>query len=292
MIRSMTGYGKYETTAHGVQTTVEIRAVNHRYGEVSIKLPRPLMQFEHEIRKRVSSRLKRGKIDIFIQHEDLTGAEAAPMVNLALAKRYLDAFHGLQQALGLKDDLTLSFVASQKDVVQFRAEGANEEEGGEHLLGAVAGALDAIDVMRLREGEALERDIRDRRRTLAELLEMVVRRSPLVVSEYTERLRTRLAQLADDCSIDPGRLAQEIALMADRSDISEEIVRFRSHLHQFDEALGLEEPVGRKLDFIVQELNRETNTIGSKANDAEMAGLVVELKAELEKIREQIQNIE
>ncbi len=292
MIRSMTGYGKAEVAAGGVQTTVEIRTVNHRYGEVSIKMPRLLLEFEHEVKKRVSSRLKRGKIEVFIQREDLSGTESAPVVNLALAKRYVDAFGGMQQAFGLKDDLTLSFIASQKDVVQFRAQGNGDDGGNQSLMGAIEDALDALDAMRRREGDALELDLRERRRNLAAMLDRVERRAPLVVNEYADRLRTRLAQLAADCSLDPARVTQEIALMADRCDISEEIVRFKSHLQQFDETLVLQEPVGRKLDFIMQELNREVNTIGSKANDAEMAGFVVDLKAELEKIREQIQNIE
>jgi uncharacterized protein (TIGR00255 family) len=288
----MTGYGKAEITVGGVQTTVEIRTVNHRYGEVSVKLPRPLLQFESEIRKRVSSRLKRGKIEVFIQREDLSGADASPVVNLALAKRYVDAFGGMQQAFGLKGDLTLSFIASQKDVVQFRAEASGDDQGGESLMSAVEWALDALDAMRLREGDALEQDLRGRRLNLATMLAMVEQRAPAVVSEYADRLRARLAQLAADCSLDPARVTQEIAIMADRCDISEEIVRFKSHVQQFDETLALQEPVGRKLDFIMQELNREVNTIGSKANDAAMAGFVVELKAELEKIREQIQNVE
>jgi uncharacterized protein (TIGR00255 family) len=177
-------------------------------------------------------------------------------------------------------------------VVQFRAEASGDDQGSESLMSAVEGALDALDAMRLREGDALEEDLRGRRRNLATMLDMVEQRAPAVVSEYAERLRGRLAQLVADCPLDPARVTQEIALMADRCDISEEIVRFKSHVQQFDETLALQEPVGRKLDFIMQELNREVNTIGSKANDAAMAGFVVELKAELEKIREQIQNVE
>lgn len=292
MIRSMTGYGKAEVAADGVQTSVEIRTVNHRYGEVSVKMPRQLLQYEHEIRKQVSGRLKRGKIDVFIQREELSGGDAAPVADLALAKQYLEAYGAIQQAFGLKDDLTLSFVASQKDVVQYRASGGGEEQGADGLMAAVEGALEALDSMRRREGDALSLDLQGRRLQLAALLERVELRAPAVVSEYAERLRNRLAQLAADVQLEPARVTQEIALMADRCDITEEIVRFKSHLRQFDDTLKLQEPVGRKLDFIMQELNREVNTIGSKANDGEMAGIVVELKAELEKIREQIQNIE
>lgn len=292
MIKSMTGYGKAEVASGGGQITVEIRSVNHRYGEIFVKLPRTLMQFENDIRKCVAERLKRGKIEVFVQQEGGGGAGALPMLNIPLAKAYYEVFTGMKEALGIGDPVTLPLIASQRDVL-VAGEGETVTDALQpELLAAVRVAADNIDVMRVREGKALLEDLRVRRETLASLISSVAKRSPQVVADSFARLKERVAQLAGESGVDEGRLAQEIAIMADRCDITEELVRFQSHLQQFDETLQVGEPVGRKLDFLMQELNREVNTIGSKANDAEVASLVVALKAELEKIREQVQNIE
>lgn len=188
--------------------------------------------------------------------------------------------------------MTLPLILSQRDVLSAREEDGNEDALRGELLGAVRGAVEAMEAMRLREGEALLADLTARRRTLSDIIERIALRAPAMVAEYAARLRERLTQLLSGTTLDETRFAQEVALMADRSDITEELVRFRSHLVQFDDTLTLSEPVGRKLDFLMQEFNREVNTIGSKAGDADTAALVVELKAELEKIREQVQNIE
>ena len=292
-IKSMTGYGKAVVEAEHGRTTVEIRSVNHRYGEIAVKVPRSLLAFENEVRKTVGDRLKRGKIDVFVQREEVAGATNLPMVNLPLAKAYRDTFDQLREELGLfSEPVTLQLILSQRDVLAARNEEGDEELLREELGRAVRGAVDALEAMRRREGETLLADLLSRRRNLSGLIERVAGRAPAVVTEYAVRLRERLNQLLAGTSLDEARFAQEVAIMADRGDITEELVRFRSHLVQFDETLQLEEPVGRKLDFLLQELNREVNTIGSKANDAEIAAIVVELKAELEKIREQVQNIE
>jgi uncharacterized protein (TIGR00255 family) len=292
MIRSMTGYGKSEATLPGGRMVVEIRSVNHRYGEITVKLPRALMAYENEVRKTVAGRLKRGKIDVFVQQEGVAAAESLPTVNLPLAKAYHDAFVKMKEALGLADPVSLALLATQRDVLTT----GGAEDPGEALHGmlleAVGGAIDTIEAMRVREGEALLTDLWGRREALSTLIGRVAERTPRVVAEAGARLKERVGQLVGETGVDEARLAQEIAFMADRSDVTEELVRFDSHLQQFDETLLLEEPVGRKLDFLMQELNREVNTIGSKANDAEIAGCVVQLKAELEKVREQIQNIE
>jgi len=292
MIRSMTGYGKAEATLPGGRMVVEIRSVNHRYGEIAVKLPRALMAHENEVRKTVAGRLKRGKIDVFVQQEGVAAVESLPTVNLPLAKAYHDAFMKMKEALGLADPVSLALLASQRDVLT--TGGAADQDESLHglLLEAVGGAIDTIDAMRVREGEALLADLRGRREMLSDLIGRVAERSPRVVAEAGERLKERVAQLTGEAGVDEARLAQEIAFLADRNDVTEELVRFDSHLRQFDETLLMDEPVGRKLDFLMQELNREVNTIGSKANDAEIAGWVVQLKAELEKVREQIQNIE
>lgn len=292
MIRSMTGYGKGESVHEGGRFTVEVRCVNHRYGEVTVKLPRALLQFENEIKKRVAERLVRGKIDVFIQVENAM-ALGVPTANLPLARGYLKALNSIKETLELEGEVKLSMIASQRDVITVAAEAeAAIDEMPVELTAALEDALRRVDEMRLFEGESLYADFVKRREVLASLIARVAERSPLVVSEYAERLKDRIAQLLNEGAVPEDRLALEVALLADKCDVTEELVRLESHLRQFDETLERQEPVGRKLDFLLQEINREVNTIGSKANDAQMAALVVELKAELEKIREQVQNIE
>ncbi|ACH40213.1 stationary phase survival protein, YicC family, YicC_N and DUF1732 domain-containing [Citrifermentans bemidjiense Bem] len=292
MIKSMTGYGKGESTHEGGRFVVEVRCVNHRYGEVTVKLPRALMQFENEIKKRVAERLVRGKIDVFIQVENAVSL-GVPTANLPLARGYLKAFTSIKEALGLEGEVKLSLIACQRDVVTVAAEAeATLEEIPPELVVALEDALRRVDEMRLFEGESLYADFQKRREVLAQLIAKVGARSPLVVQEYAQRLKERIGQLLTEGNVPEERLAVEVALLADKCDVTEELVRLESHLRQFDETLNSGEPVGRKLDFLLQEINREVNTTGSKANDAQMAALVVELKAELEKIREQVQNIE
>ncbi len=291
MIRSMTGYGKGEAVTPAGRCMVELRAVNHRYGEVAVKMPRSFYAYEHEVRKRAGQRIKRGKVDLLVQWEEATGAAGVPPVNLAVAKGYHAAFLELAHELRLSPEIPLSLIVAQKNVVQ---ETAGEEQSDllPQLLQALAAALDGLDAMRLREGEALVRDLTARRQGVAQLVEQVAARAPQVVEEYHDKLQQRLVKLLDGAEVDQQRLMQEVALLADRCDVTEELVRLQSHFLQFDETLALDEPVGRKLDFLMQELNREVNTIGSKANDAAITALVVQMKAELEKMREQVQNIE
>lgn len=291
MIKSMTGYGKAEQPFEHGKITIEMRSVNHRYGEISVKLPRSCICFENDVRKSVSARLKRGKIDVFIQLETLDD-DRVPTVNLPLARAYYSAFVALRDELGCADSIPLSLIASQKDVLAATESDHDVERVREALFAAVELAVTALDAMRCREGQELADDLLRRRDTLTQLIDGISRRAAVVPGEYAERISARLAQCAGDTLIDPARIAQEVVLLADKSDITEELVRFASHLTQFDSAFEAHEPVGRKLDFLLQELGREVNTIGSKANDGEITALVIELKAELEKIREQVQNIE
>ena len=292
MIKSMTGYGKGESAFAGGRIIVELRCVNHRYGEISVKLPRALMPFENEIKKRVAERLSRGKIDVFIQMEG-AGAVGIPTANLQLARSYFRAFSAINEALGLSDEVGLALIASQRDVVSVAAEvEAALEEIPQELLAALDEGLNRVDEMRSFEGESLLADFNKRREVLNELIGRVTARAPSVVADYATRLKERILALTSDSGLPEERIALEVALLADKCDITEELVRLESHLRQFDETLGRGEPVGRKLDFLLQEINREVNTVGSKANDAEIAACVVELKGELEKIREQVQNIE
>lgn len=292
MIRSMTGYGKSEMATGNDRIVVEVRSVNHRYGEISVKLPRALLAMEHDVRKCVAERVKRGKIEVFVQREEKVKLSSLPAVNLPLARAYHEAFTSLKEALGVEDRISLSLIAAQKDVLVVGEGESPAESVLDDVLAVVRKAVDGLDAMRLREGALLMDDVRNRREGLAMLLAAIRRRAPVAVTESSSRLKERVAQLAGESGVDEARLAQEIAIMADRCDITEELVRFESHLHQLDETLLADEPVGRKLDFLMQELNREANTMGSKANDAEITVCVVEIKAELEKVREQVQNIE
>jgi uncharacterized protein (TIGR00255 family) len=292
MIKSMTGYGKYELSLESGRIIVEIRSVNHRYSEIFVKLPRTLLSLENDVRKIIGERLKRGKTEIYIQLEGLVAGGGLPTVNIPLAKAYYEAFTRMKEALGLYDPIPLSLIAAQKELLVTEENGGKAEGLRDALLAAVRDAVDNLDTMRSREGSALLEDMRTRRTLLSDLAERIMERAPLAVAENSSRYKARVMLLAADSGVDEGRLAQEIALMAERWDINEEIVRFNSHLKQFDETLELNESIGRKLDFLIQELNREVNTIGSKANDAEITSYIIELKAELEKIREQVQNIE
>jgi len=291
MIKSMTGYGRGQANVDGLSFSVEIRTVNHRYGDVTIKAPRLLMPLEGQIKKVVSAVLKRGKIDVFITQE-VTGQSATqPVVNSPLADAYLQIFRQLIDRYGLEGGVSLDLLIAQKDVLLLQETKIEEQELTECLLQALDVALKALLVMREREGEATRIDICQRLDSLGDLLENIIQRAPQVPLEWQLKLKERLGRLGDDAG-DPQRVAQEIALFADRCDISEEVTRFNSHLEQFRGLMNQTEPVGRQMDFLVQELNREANTMGSKSNDAELTSQVVILKSELEKIREQVQNIE
>jgi uncharacterized protein (TIGR00255 family) len=288
----MTGYGKGEAVSPKGAFTVEIRSVNHRYGEVSVRMPRPFLALENDIKRQISEYLKRGKIDVSVQWDEASGVETVPQLNGELAKGYFDSFSHLSRELGLTTEVPLALVLSQKGVLRDVATVIEDTEFLPQLMEAVKSACLAIDAMRSREGGVLATDLLARRSQIADWVHQVSERTPLMVAEYQQKLSARLEQLLGSTDLDPGRLAQEVALLADRCDITEELVRLASHFIQFDEALGLKEPVGRKLDFLMQEMNREVNTIGSKANDAIIAGLVIQIKAEMEKMREQVQNVE
>lgn len=292
MLKSMTGYGKSESLTESGKLLVEIRSVNHRYGEISVKLPRQFMSLEGEIKKRVADRFKRGKIDVFINFEQPAGAAAVPQVNFAMAKAYHENLNALNHHLGLYEPIPLSIILAQKDVLSSQETAPDLEGISAALFSTLADAMAGFGDMRIREGEALSAEIAGRISLISELVESVAARSPLAVAANVQRLKERLVKLLADVQLDEMRLAQEVALIADRMEITEELVRLRSHFKQFDSLMALDEPVGRKLDFLLQEMNREVNTIGSKANDAEIAAMVVELKSEMEKIREQIQNVE
>lgn len=291
MLRSMTGYGKGESACSRGRFVVEVRTVNHRYAELSVKMPRSFLAYENQLRKVVTAGVKRGKTDIFVQWEETAAESLVPPVNMAAAKGYHAAFQSIAHELRLSPEIPLTLIVNQKNVLQETVTD-DEEDLSAFLLEAASMAVKSLDLMRVREGESLLADLVERRGELGGIVEQIRQRSPVVVEEYQVKLKQRLAKLLDGTEVDPQRLAQEVALMADRSDITEELVRLASHFDQFDHIIKLDEPVGRKLDFLMQEFNREVNTIGSKANDAQITTFVVQLKAEMEKMREQVQNIE
>ncbi|WP_316347031.1 YicC/YloC family endoribonuclease [Desulfuromonas acetoxidans] len=292
MIKSMTGYGKGQVGGSDAHYSVEIKTVNHRYADITVKVPRTLMFLERDLKKWTAERLTRGKIDVFVNRESTEQAVVTPVANDALATEYVHLFRAMSERYHLSGDIPLSLLVAQKDVVTLQETNLDEELVRDTLQQTLEKAIDAVETMRLKEGAALQEDIQERLSDMESLLQVIEERAPLVVDEWRQKLQQRLERLQSDVEPDPQRVAQEVAIFADRCDISEEVVRFKSHLVQFRQLFESEDAVGRQMDFLIQELNRETNTMGSKSNDAELTRQVVAIKAELEKIREQVQNIE
>ena len=292
MIHSMTGYGKGEARQDDITVTVEIKTVNHRYADISVKLPRTFLSLENGVRKQVAAVVGRGKVDVYVNYELASEAQVVPKLNNELAVAYHKLFVELAGNLNLQDRISLDHIINQRDVVRVEEAEIDESTLESCLRSATAGALESLLAMRAAEGEETRMDIEDRLNVTETILTQIEHRAPQVPVEWQERLAERLQRLQQNVEWDPQRIAQEIAVYADRCDISEEITRFKSHLVQFRGMFDEAEPVGRRMDFLVQELNREVNTMGSKSNDAELTKAVVMLMAELEMIREQVQNIE
>ena len=291
-MKSMTGYGRAKEERDGKTITVELRAVNHRYLDCTVKAPRQYGFLDDAVKKAAAARIARGKVEIFVGVEVEEGGDVAVTVNHQLAKRYLDALHDLSETYGLRDDVTVMTLAKLPDVLGSERIEQDAEAMTREVLAVFDKACDGFDQMRLREGEKLAEDVRSRCAAIERMVGEVETRSPERVKEYREKLLARMQEVLADTSIDETRILTEAAIYADKTAVDEETVRLRSHLHQMDEMLKETQPVGRKLDFLVQEMNREANTIGSKAGDVAMARIVVDIKSEIEKIREQIQNIE
>ena len=291
-LNSMTGYGKGEARQDDITVTVEIKTVNHRYADISVKLPRTFLSLENGVRKQVAAVVGRGKVDVYVNYELAGEAQAVPKLNSDLAMAYHKLFVELAGDLKLQDQISLNHIINQRDVVQVEEAQIDEETLQSCLQSATASALENLLAMRATEGEETRKDIDERLHVTETILGEIELRAPQVPVEWQARLTERLQRLQQNVEWDPQRVAQEIAVYTDRCDISEEITRFKSHLVQFRGMFDDKEPVGRRMDFLVQELNREVNTMGSKSNDAELTTAVVTLKSELEKIREQVQNIE
>ena len=291
-MKSMTGYGRARAATDGREIMVELRAVNHRYLDVNVKCPRGYGFLEEALKKATGARISRGKVDIFVAITDMGAQETAIVLNKELAQGYLKALTELRDTLHLHDDISVMSIARMPDVLVSERLEVDAEALTAAVLDVFAQAVDEFDVMRGREGEKMAADVAGRMQTILGLVEEVEKRSPERVTAYRERLEKRMNEILADTTVDPQRILTEAAIFADKTAVDEETVRLRSHLDQLALMLADEKPVGRKLDFLVQEMNREANTIGSKANDTVLANLVISLKAEIEKIREQIQNIE
>ena len=292
MIRSMTGYGRDQQLLHGRSITVEIRSVNHRYFEFSCRAPRGCAFLEDRLKRSLQSAISRGKVEVSLTLQTIESRHTSVAVDHALAGQYLTALRALGEEYSLPDDLTLSSVARLPDVFTLCRDEEDEEELAADVLQVLQNALDRFVAMREAEGERLRADVLSRVVTMEEHLSFVEERSPQTVMEYRARLTAKLTELLNGAVPDEARILTEAAIVADRLAVDEETVRLRSHFAQLRRIMESTEPVGRKLDFLVQEMNRETNTIGSKCSDTAIAGHVVEMKSEIEKIREQIQNIE
>ena len=292
MVLSMTGYGRAGALLHGRDIKVELRSVNARFLEYSDRLPRSCAFLQDKLKKLVAARVSRGKVELNLSIQAVTAADTVVTVNWPLAQGYRDALRDLAQRMELPDDLTAGMVARFPDVLAQTAAPANEDELWQGVQTVAQQALDAFVAMRAAEGEKLRADVENRLAAVETLVGQIEQQSAGRVQAYSEKLYARLQELLGDRSIDEGRLVTEAAIFADKTAIDEETVRLHSHVAQYREILALDEPIGRKLDFLTQELNREANTIGSKCQDVAVTRLVVELKSEIEKIREQIQNIE
>ena len=292
MIRSMTGFGRAQATVDGRDILVEIRSVNHRFFEFSCRVPRAYGYLEEKLKSFLQTKISRGKVDVGVTIITVEGADAQVEVNRPLAKSYADALRVLREELDLRDDLSVTALARFPDIFTVRKKQEDEDEIWDDVKAVLEEAAGRFVAMREAEGERLRGDCLSRLAAIEAAVGTVEQRSPTVVAEYRERLASRLREVLEDKNIDEQRVLTEAAIFADKTAVAEETVRLRSHIAQFRDIIGLDEPVGRKLDFLVQEFNREANTIGSKAQDLDIARIVVDVKSEIEKIREQIQNIE
>lgn len=292
VLKSMTGYGRNEAVINGKKITCEIKSVNHRYSDYTVKVPRYYGFMEDRVRTYVSGFISRGKVDVYVAVESYDETDREIKLNTGLAKSYIDALCTLRDTFGLKDDITVSHVARYSDIFRAERPEEDEEELWSAVLTVMQPMMEQFLSMREREGERIEKDLCQRVEYMKTLCEKIDKRSPETVKEYSDRLYAKIKEVLEDRAVDEARVLTEVAIFADKVAVNEEIVRLESHFKEFYNIISKNEPAGRKLDFLIQEINREVNTTGSKCNDIEIARLVVELKGEIEKLREQIQNIE
>lgn len=292
MLNSMTGYGRYEQIDEKRKIVIDIRSVNHRYSDVSVKLPRAYAYLEDKIREYVLSRISRGKVDVFLYIENYCSDDKAIVLDEALCENYYSLLLQMKEKCGIASEITISDMTQFSDIFVTKHMDEDKEEAWNMVLSCLAPAMEDFLTMRRSEGERMRLDLKEKASNISALTEQVEALSARVTEEYARKLKERMTELLDEFQADEGRILTEVGILADRVCINEELVRLKSHFVELDNILEQQEPVGRKLDFLVQELNRETNTIGSKANDKDITKLVVEMKSEIEKLREQIQNVE
>ncbi len=292
MIKSMTGFGRNEVSEEKRKITVEIKSVNHRYLDVNIKMPKKLSFFEAAIRTELKKYMQRGKVDVFIAYEDFTESNVCVKYNKELAAEYMSYLEKMAEDFGLDNDIRVSALSRYPEVLTMEEQSVDEEEIWKALCGAVQGAAEKFVETRLKEGEALKTDLIAKLDGMLDHLSFIEERSPQLVEEYKDKLRERVRELLEDTQIEESRLLLEVTLFADKICVDEELVRLRNHIETTRQTLVDGGGIGRKLDFIAQEMNREANTILSKTNNMEISNRAIELKTEIEKVREQIQNIE
>ena len=293
MIRSMTSFGRSSSEEGEKRVfTVEMKSVNSRYLDINIRMPKTLISLEEEIRKMISNSLNRGKVDVFINLKNYNDGSGIPKVDLNLAQGYLDCLKEIEGKLGVKNDISVMQIARFPEVITVVEEEDKIEEVWKELKPLISDSLDMMVSMREVEGNKLKEDILSKVSIIEELVSKVEEFADTIPKAFKMKLEERLKELLGNVDIDESRIAMEVCMLADKATIDEEIIRLKSHINQVRETLNLNEPIGRKLDFIVQEMNRETNTIGSKSSDIQMTNIVIDIKNILEKIREQVQNIE
>lgn len=292
MIKSMTGFGSAKGTVEGIEVTVELKSVNNRYLDTSVRLPRSFMFAEETIKSAVQSHISRGKVDVFVTINTAQADDMAVVVNEPLLKGYIDAIKHISEEYNLPNDMTAMSVSRFSDVLSVEKRELDADAVADGIKAIAEQALDDFDSMRLREGEKLRDDVLSKLETINELVTMVEENAPKTVAEYRERLLQKLNEVLGASGVDESRIVTEAAIFADKVAVDEETVRLRSHMAQLKTLMNGSSPTGRKVDFLIQEFNREANTIGSKCQNADIAHVVVDLKSEIEKIREQIQNIE
>ncbi len=292
MVKSMTGYGRAEDTLNGCTITVELRSVNNRYLDCNVRMPRLYLFAEETIKSRVQNTISRGKVDVFVTLDSTGGEQVQVSVNQPLADGYYAALTQLAERYGLSKDISVSLLSRFPDVLLAEKAEEDVEQRAQDICSVLDRALADFDQMRTREGARLEADVLSRAARIEELVGKVEERSPQTVAEYRAKLETRMNEVLSNTQLDPARILTEAAIFADKVAVDEETVRLRSHIGQLRHMLEQGGATGRKLDFLIQEFNREANTIGSKCSDIDIARHVVDIKAEIEKIREQVQNIE
>ena len=292
MVKSMTGYGRHESTLHGRTLVIEVKSVNNRYLDCNVRLPRVYICAEDGVQRRVKEVISRGKVDVYVNLENNTEEAVSVTLNQPVAAGYMDALRKMAETFGLAPAVSIDLLSKFPDVFKVDKVPEDLEELTADIHAVTEEALRDFDAMRCREGEKLEADLLSRLDTLEDFTHQVEQRSPQTVADYRARLTAKLQEVLADRQLDESRVLTEAAIFADKVAVDEETVRLHSHIAQFRDMLAGGSPIGRKLDFLIQEMNRETNTIGSKCNNLEISTIVVNMKAEIEKIREQVQNIE